>query len=424
MVDTVRYVDTEAPGGGSGGSGDPYNSLASWNANEAGAVGAGDRHICNFRSGNTPEPNRIDLTGWSGAGELIIQRWGVANAEVRPTQSSGGHVFTTSTSLNCIIEHIDIDMRNMLATSEEGIRFQASGTARKCQFRFAQQSQGDCIYLASWNPCVHWITDCCFHTVLRSFVYQDGYPDNDTRVINCIGWNCQGQQDNSPGFGFRTNQTANSIMTVINTACHMATANAPCFSASGTGGMTADSGYNCASDGSHTEVGPGSIGNVVFQEGTGGSGTRAMYISLTDPVDLHIHDDPDNAVRDSGVGPADPVRGAYIPLEDYDGDARSGLTADIGFDQIPSAGGVITEMQIDLDQTNLVAALVEFSGESSTSLAQINLFQLSRGLSTDVEALLATDNQVNFARELSSDLFVPLDANQLMAYFFGAGFGA
>ena len=416
MVDTIRYVDADAPGGGSGGELDPYNLLSTWNANEAGTVGAGDRHICYFRSGTNTDPSRVNLAGWNGAGELILQRWpGAAQAVLKPSGGSG-QAIDSPPDMQFTVEHIDIDMSDMFGTSEEGVRILGDCNIRKVRFANGVISQMDFIHYGTLSTTESWITDCCFHSVNRSFILNQAAPNQTSHVINCVAWNCLGTQSNAPGIGFQIGGAQSGAnATIINTACHMANAT-PCYGVGSGSWMTADSGYNRASDGTHTVVGPGSVGNVIFQEGTGGSGERAMYISLSEPYDFHIHDVPDNSVRDTGIGPDDPQRGPYVPLFDWDGDPRSGLTADIGFDQIVDSGpGIITEMQIDLDQNNLMSAQSLANLNVESDLQQISQVTGAIVLQADVASNVLSSTQINTSRTLTMNAQIALEQTEMLA---------
>lgn len=112
MVDTVRYVDTDAAPGGNGQSpATAYDSMEVWSANEAGTVAAGNRHIV-YCSGSANDV-RAHVTGWTitDAFGLVIE----GNATSGVWDSSKYHIQAPSL--------VDIDELAVLHSTADNVQF-------------------------------------------------------------------------------------------------------------------------------------------------------------------------------------------------------------------------------------------------------------------------------------------------------------
>ena len=349
MVDTVRYLDTDAAGGGDGSEGSPYNSGASWIANEAGNIGSGDRHILNVRTPTNPDVSYWNLGGFTGSGVLIIQLWGASSKFTIRPGSGSGHAITYSSSPGLTINIFDfiIDMADMDGGSEEGVRLWCSG--RLDRFLIKNGTLDASMDAITWPyndflSATHIIANGMIHDVTRGGVMNQRSHEKNTTITNLTLCNIGAGGATFCAVGYDSNFTpTNSSMTIINTAADLqGGSSGSCFLRDGSnGGIAGTSDYNYSGDGTAaTLFGANSVGNVTFQDTTGGTGDRAMFVSLSAPVDLHILDDPGNILRAGGAGPTDPSLGILVTLKDYDLDDRAGLTCDAGADEYTSTGPI------------------------------------------------------------------------------------
>ena len=346
MVDTIKWSNADAPPGGDGSQLSPYDSLSVWNSNNAGVIGAGNRHIVNFRSGISDDTSYLDLSGWSGAGELIIQRWpGAPTAVLRPSGGVGHAILTPE--MDITLDYFDIDMSSMTGDSEEGVRWAGGGLARKLRIRNGSVNRMDGIYfLNNGLASTIVIEDCEISNMDRGGILNQAAGNKSVIIVNCSVYSCMRSRHNGvySVVGYQDDRDLSPLSTMRVVNCPVHCENSSCFSEARTNGVFTDSDYNIASDDTGSVVGANSYSNVAFQQGAGGSGQRAMFVSLSPVVDMHIIDDANNLCRGNGAGPTDPIHGSIVPTTDYDGDPRSGLTCDIGFDEISTGG---TELFLD-----------------------------------------------------------------------------
>ena len=334
MTDTVRYANRSSTPGGNGttnatsGPNRAYSSLAEWNTNEATTIVSGDRHICYLTAppGN-PDPSYLDLfPNWvvQSGGQLIITREPSAPDRplLKPAADIANNVFTLDNFT--IISEIDIDCSDMNQPTQNVLYFVGDGHR--------------CRELKAWN------------NQAGNFGYGDGqYAKNNTHLINCMAFNMSGcaltnsssrNHDlsvfnctfwNFDGICLHQRRSGSDYV-AKNTAAH-SNGGIEAFQSS-VGTWAGDN--NISSHPSDGMPGLNSHSGVTFQEGGGGSGDRIMFVSLTNTVDLHLHDDAANIALDNGVGPG---ADGDIPTVDWDLDARAGANCDIGADEF--TGGVV-----------------------------------------------------------------------------------
>ena len=414
MADIVRYVDTSASPGGDGSISAPYDSLASWRTNEVGAIAAGDRHICNFRSDlAAPDPTYLNLNGFSGPGELVIRRWpglGENDAILRP-QGGNGHAIEVSTdgTLKTYLEDLFIDMDFMTGASEEGIRTIRDTEVRRCCICRGTEPNMDGIYTGFDSvSAVVYISDSQIFSMDRCAVVNQNGTNKGMVCTNLTIWDIRPKEARYPAIGHDNVYNSTGSFWFINIAAHVAAGSlGPCFSANASGGWVhPDSNKNISSDNSAPAIaGPNSIGNVTFQEGAGGSGDRIMLNSLTWPVDLHLFNDPANIAFDFGAGPDDTPTGSWVTLTDFDGDPRSGLTCDCGMDEYVDAGGGIFDEDITYSSIQTASFQAELEARADAQ------FDVAQTVAMDAALEAGLDAQFDAAQTMSFEAGVEVGAD-------------
>lgn len=415
MTDIDRYIDTDAGGGGDGSIGDPYNSLASWLANEAGPIGAGDRHIAHLRTPTNPDTSRTNLDNWSGPGELIIQRWaGNPFPIIRPT-GTGGHAFQVNSSANKVtLLELEINMEAMTGDSEEGIRANDDLLVDCCIIHDADTSNQDLIYSGfnNVNVATIEINNSFLYSAQRGGILLQATYDKSFVIANTTVWDIFAESvPQIPAVGVQSDFISyDTYIVCVNTAAHIRSgSNSPAFGenpVTDRGTFDTRSDYNLSSDNTAVTLfgATNSIGNVTFQEGTGGSGNRAMFVSLTPgSVDLHILDDAANLMRQNGIGTGDATLGSFVPPFDIDGDPRGATVVDIGADEFFTATGPYED---------------DFSLSTTTTLANEPRSSMQGEAQLDLSAALAAEGLGTFQGEAQLDLAATL-ASEALGVFQG-----
>lgn len=418
MVDTLRYVWTGAPGGGDGSELNPYNSLESWRNNEVTNIAAGNRHLCYFHTeGAAPDPTHLDLNGFTGEGELHLLRWpGHSEALIRPHAGADGHAIETpdTPTLLTVLHDLQINMGLMVNLSEEGIRINRNVEVRRCKVYNGTVVAMDGIYFTYLNPHAATITisDCQVFNIRRFGIVNQRSQNKNANITNCIVWDIWAEIDNYCGIGYDGDLTRdNSMMRILGCAAEVRAASPGQAYGRDTNiqGFTADSDFNIANDDSHMAFSsPNSIGYVTFQEGTGGTGDRAMFENLTgtqDEIDLRIIDHPDNKMRGFSIGPSYPGLGQYISPTDFFGTTRGLIVADCGMHEWVETGGeVLADMQLDLTHAYQMDVAVDLGADMT--LAQQAGLGFSANFEFDTNATLAQQAGLVFAAafELGADV--------------------
>lgn len=331
MAEVVRYVNVGSTAGGDGttnataGANRAYATLSEWETNEqTNLVSAGDTHIVYCTGGQDSTAVLID--GWTtGASNYIT----VSN---NTTDDDAGGIFD---SAKYFLDK-GTGSGGIVTVNSDNVKFS------KVQFRRDGPTSGSlsrsCVLIqaqASGNT--HDYNDCIFLSIAPTATAQKAgivVTDSDTVLTtkNCVFYDFDDTNDD----GISINSQSAGSADLINNTFQNCTVGVTGLSntkiknnvfqdcgtdVSGTVDTT-NSGYNLSDASSGL---PGS--NNVH------SSTLTFNNKASD--DFHLASGDTSAIG-AGHGPSSD---SDVPSTDVDGDARSGTTCDIGFDEYVSVGG-------------------------------------------------------------------------------------
>jgi len=96
------------------------------------------------------------------------------------------------------------------------------------------------------------------------------------------------------------------------------------------------------------------------------NGVQAATVTFVSATDWHIDSTGESELVDAGAGPTNSTFGSYVLAADPDGDARSGLTCDIGADEIGATGipvgrSIVSTFDVDQSVSNFFSSQVSVS---------------------------------------------------------------
>lgn len=307
-----------------GGTTPDYATITLWESNRQTASSATDteRGLCRAVTFDE-HPN---IAGWTNG--VIIELVADSGAEhggiegTGPTidPTTGGHCLEL-TEADCDILVRGIEFTGVTVDSDEGIRVNGGVTVTvdTCLFYdITVTTDCDGIYSASSTASTITVLNSSFRNIDRGCIHhQNGTAT--TTLRNCTLWNSGGATALQ-----QRSDSASHDNTIIAYNCLLsADSNAVFHFGTPVGTLLLeleDCLLNDASGTTYATTMTNVTESVTFQEGTGGSGDRAMFLDLTvtGGYDLHLEDHVDNLAIDYGDGANAPSTGV-----DWEGDTRA-----------------------------------------------------------------------------------------------------
>ena len=385
MVDTVRYINTDSTPGGDGttnnttGTDRAYATLGEWVANAGGAIGVGNRHIGRFSTPSSVVDQTklvFDTATWGNDGELILEALSYSVPAIMQPSGSSGHGIECARDA-ITIEGIELDGSQITYRSDEGIRIEEVDNTiiRACFIHSLRNQDGDGIFIWGTDDVPRKVTiqDVGLTNLQRGAITGQNFSFFEVTMSNCIATKVNHMLNSSIGaFGFyRGGYDQNgSVCRFVN--CIGQNERALLSFSIGNSGGTIEGDNNASDD--DTAPGANSYHTCIFQDNTNPGVNTVMLVDLTTvPADMHLIDDPGNIAIDNGRGPDDVTYGQYVNGTDIDGDARTGLICNLGFDEFSGAGPIIHEVDLTMNKSVSLAA----GGQSVMALDMLAPMQMT-----------------------------------------------
>ena len=329
MALVTRFVNTGSTAGGDGttnntsGATRAYASLNEWESNEqTDLVSDGDTH-------------EVTCEGGIDSANLTISSWGTNSTNFPTIKTtvddpsgifdSGKYFLDRGTGLGAILSINDDN------TKLSGIQFRRDGPG-------GVGSQRPCIVIAAQAAGnTHDIENCIFHSIAAAASAQkvgiySGDSDTVLTVKNCLFFNFDDTNDDGIDIAA---QTAGTAKLINNTFQNCTVGLAGLSNTKVTNNVFQD----CGTDVSGT-VDTGNSSDNLSDAASGLPGSNNVHSATLTFVnkagdDFHLASGDTSAIG-AGIGPSSD---SDVLTTDVDGDARSGTTCDIGFDEFVSVGG-------------------------------------------------------------------------------------
>ena len=324
MAEIQTFIDATVASGGAGTELDPYGSASEWESNEqTDLVSDGDTHKALATGGI--DGTAFTISGWGTDSTHFVELTSQASDDPSGVFDSAKYFLDRGTGLGAIVA---INDDNTKLTS---IQFRRDGPG-------AVGSQRPCVSIAAQAAGnTHDITSCVFLSIAAVASAQKvGIVTSDSDTVLTANNNVFYDFDdtNDDGIDIQS-QTAGSAKVINNTFQNCTVALAGLSSTKVLNNIF----QSCGTDVSGT-VDTGNSGYNLSDAASGLPGSNNVHsstLTFKDAANDDFHlDSGDGDAIGAGIGPSSD---SDVLTTDVDGDARSGTTCDIGFDEFVAVGG-------------------------------------------------------------------------------------